>query len=207
MPRHVTLNPGDRFTKLVVVGMVEEPPVRWRTICDCGAVFVTRAYKLRAGSVKSCGCLRRECWVRSGVRLAGYPRLGTHGLTKSDEYKVWVEMRRRCREEVAYYGRGITVDPRWEGKTGFMNFLQDVGKRPDSKHSIEREDNNGPYSPSNCRWIKSSRQARNRRNTVYLELNGERKSLSDWADHLAVPRSRLYLRYRRGWPPDRILTR
>lgn len=75
--------------------------------------------------------------------------------------------------------------------------------------SIERIDNDGPYSPENCTWIPRSRQVRNTRRSRQITAWGETKRLMDWLDD---PRCTIYSwkaltgRLDRGWPPEIAMT-
>jgi len=87
-------------------------------------------------------------------------------MYKTPEYKTWINIKTRCyNKNTLYYfnygGRGISVCDRW--KNSFLLFFSDMGKRPTSKHSIERKNNNGNYEPSNCFWATKVEQSHNNR--------------------------------------------
>jgi hypothetical protein len=91
-----------------------------------------------------------------------------------------------------YGGRGIYVCDRWKNKWwGFDNFLKDMGYPPEGYH-LERRDNDGPYCKENCYWATRSQQERNKRTTVFLEINGVEKPLIEWAEQLGIPYGKLY---------------
>ncbi len=126
------------------------------------------------------------------------------------EYSSWRGMISRCTDpDDAFYsdygGRGITVCSRWLGS--FETFLDDMGPRPEDKKSIDRyPDNNGNYEPGNCRWADDFEQSRGRRSNVWLEYNGERMVLTDWALRTGIGFNTLSSRLRRGWSVDKVLT-
>lgn len=94
-------------------------------------------------------------------------------VSEQPEYQIWAQMKQRCHNPKSkkypnYGGRGIYVCDRW--LTSYLNFIQDMGPRPSDKHSIERMDVNGPYSPENCKWILISEQAWNRTDSADVKV-------------------------------------
>lgn len=135
-----------------------------------------------------------------------------HGHTvkarPSSEYLAWLGMRARCnrrshRSFVFYGARGISVCDAWSGD--FQAFLRDMGPKPSPRHTLERIDNNGHYSPENCRWATPAEQARNRRNSSLLTLRGRTQPMVDWATESGVPRTTIRERLNRGWALERAV--
>jgi hypothetical protein len=86
----------------------------------------------------------------------------------------------RCRYRPGYADRGIRVCEEW--KSGFPAFKRwALGHGYAPGLSIDRRNNDGPYSPRNCRWSTRTEQGRNKRNNVLVEAWGERRCLSEWA--------------------------
>ena len=213
MPSRKPVAIGDRFGRLVVLRELESSKTPNGTVnrrvecrCDCGVVKAYRLPRLRNGRTKSCGCLAREMAVERGHRYGGRP---THGGAGTLEYTTWNGMKARCYNPAAsgyrrYGGRGITVCDRW--LKSFPAFLEDMGRRPSPEHSIGRIDNDGPYSPGNCRWETDEEQARNRGNNVTLTHCGETLCVSEWAERLGVNDALIRHRLDRGWTAKDALT-
>lgn len=113
----------------------------------------------------------------------------------------------RCyRETDPYYhlygGRGICVCREW--RETFGSFFGSMGERPEGT-TLDRIETNGDYTPDNCRWATVEVQANNRRNSKFLEKEGERLTVAQWARRLGVSRNMLYARIKSGLTTNDVL--
>lgn len=172
-------------------------PSVWACRCQCGNESKVQGQALKRGDSTQC----RSC--------ATSEQQTTHGQSRTDTYRIYHGMLQRCYNEnhrlYHYYGgRGVVVCDRW--REDFLAFHADMGGRPSGKHSIDRIDSNGPYAPENCRWATADQQARSKRSNRWLEHNGERMILKDWARRIGMHPNTLYGRIDGGWPIDRALS-
>ena len=125
-------------------------------------------------------------------------------------YHIWATMKDRCKNKNAssfynYGGRGIGVDPRWDEFINFKadmyrSYLTHVKKYGIRDTSLDRRDNNGPYSKDNCRWVTKEIQSRNTRRNRKISMNGEVMVLQDWADRYRISSATICTRVNRlGW--------
>lgn len=122
-------------------------------------------------------------------------------------YGIWAGMRSRCRNPNArswpnYGGRGITFCSRWDS---FDLFVQDMGQRPPGA-TLERIDNDGPYSPENCRWATRKEQARNRRIARYVMIEGLKYRAMDLAIIANVKTDTILERAQRGMTYEEVVS-
>jgi hypothetical protein len=126
-----------------------------------------------------------------------------HGKRESKVYQVWVDMIRRCnnpnRENYKDYGgRGISVCDEW---MTFEGFYRDMGDPPQGM-SIERNDVNGNYEPSNCRWATIKEQQLNTTRSRFVVVDGEKLNVSTAAAKYGLSTTILKWRLDQGWPDD-----
>jgi hypothetical protein len=171
---------GQKFHRLTVLNRVPNErgynTTRWLCRCDCGTEKVVDRTNLASGKIRSCGCFNSE---RRAERQL------THGLSKTKLYKVWSWMLTRCYNEKCehykdYGGRGIGVSDEW--RSDFLNFYNDMAPGYKPGLELDRIEVNGDYSKGNCRWATDKQNARNKRNTTYLTIDGVTKPLGDWAE-------------------------
>lgn len=104
-----------------------------------------------------------------------------------------------------YGGRGIFVVDRWHGSEGYTNFVKDM-QEPSAGQMIDRIDNNGPYSPENCKWSSYLEQANNKRNNRWITANGESKTLAQWARVLGCNPAAILYRLNKGMSEQEAVT-
>ncbi len=132
--------------------------------------------------------------------------------SRSKEYGVWLAMRARCNNPKSrayrnYGGRGIRVWPEWDRSDGFTAFIAHVGPRPGDEFTIERIDNDRGYEPGNVRWATRLEQSRNCRDTVFVEVRGERRTLQDVARECGIKPQTLASRIDRGMLVEEAMAR
>lgn len=198
--------PGHKFWRLTAVQLMPKRhrKTRLACICECGEPVIASFGDIRLGKVRSCGCHRRD---NSHGREIKHGHALSSG--RSPEYKVWCSMMGRCKNPRShawkdYGGRGIAVCDRWqhgtEFQTGFACFLADMGRRPTSKHELDRRDNNLGYEPDNCRWATRIEQARNTRACKVVLVHGQKMTVSEAIERFSsLPPSTVRNRLRLGW--------
>ena len=184
---------GRRYGRLVVLGSPEiiksgaGQRTVWLCQCDCGNSTRVSTGNLTSGGVVSCGCRRREVLNRT-----------KHGCEQHELYNTWRHMMQRCYQTDHptyrhYGGRGIRVCRRWHD---ISKFITDMAPRPPGT-SLDRIDNDGPYSPRNCRWSSPTEQQNNKRTNRLLLFRGEKKTMSQWAREVGMPVETLFARLKK----------
>lgn len=199
MGRRIDLT-GERFGRLIVIKKGETDKnynTSWVCKCDCGNEVTVQTGHLRSGHTQSCGCIHDEC-VRKMI-----DGNVTHGMSHTPTYNVWRGIMARCYNpnhiSYKYYGaKGVTVCKRW--LSSFDNFFDDMGEKPSGK-SIDRIDSSGNYEPSNCKWSTIEEQNRNMSTNITITMNGETKTVAEWAREYGVSRFPIYRRISHGWSP------
>ena len=175
MGRFINLT-NEVFGKLTVKklnGKTKRGTLLYEVLCSCGNTTIVAANNLRSGNTKSCGCnkIKHEIFV--------------NGRKSTPTYITWHSMLTRCGihgNDVTSYinraGRNITVCDRW---LIFSNFLLDMGERPVGTY-IDRIDNDGDYTPGNCRWVSGKINSRNKRNNLLITHEGKTLCLAEWVD-------------------------
>ena len=194
-----TVAVGQRFERIVILAVGKiAGTYRYKAVyrCDCGNERCVQIGSIQIGQTQSCGCKSAD-------------RSRTHGLWDSPIYRTWQHIISRCHNSRSerykdYGGRGITVCARWQDVS---KFHEDMLATYKPGLTIDRIDNNSGYSPENCRWATREIQQRNRRNNIWVEMEGQLLVLKDWCTKLDIPYSMVYHRVTKmGWTPERAIS-
>ena len=199
---------GLRFGRLVVLredGKDNQGNIMYLCKCDCGNEIRVRAYSLRNGDCKSCGCLRNELSSQ---------RNKTHGHSQERLFNVWRNMIKRCFDpnhsaHEYYYDKGITVCDEWlNNYEAFRDFMLSHGYNeyaPFGECTLDRIDNNKGYSPENCRVVSMKVQALNKSNNHIITYKLKQTTVSEAAKDKKLTSHQVFNRLNKGWTMKKAL--
>lgn len=136
-----------------------------------------------------------------GCLCEGHPSR-IHGLWDHPAYDTWEGMMARCYKAThpafhRYGGRGITVCTEWHDPSVFIPWLIGMGWQRGLQ--IDRIDNDGGYSPSNCRVVHPSENSNNKSTNRLLVIRGERLTISQASTRFGIGKTTIKERLNRGW--------
>ncbi len=206
---------GSRFGKLSVLRIADKKggEYRWLCACDCGKTTVSFGSSLRGGQSKSCGCVAankaKERWRNpTPDMIRAFSEANTkHGMSRHPAFQAWCDMRQRCNRPQhkwypSYGGRGITICDSWQNS--FEAFWSDMGSTWAKGRQLGRIDNDGPYSPDNCRWETPMQQQSNKSNNRFIDTPGGRMTISQAARAFGLSFGLLSHRLNQGYPMERM---
>ena len=145
---------GHTYGKLTILQRtkVQRGHIFYECLCTCGETVEVSRNNLLRGNSSQCN----EC---------GYVSRSNSQITinKKKNYTTYISytsMKLRCSESIRYIG--VPICDRWLNENGFLNFLEDMGDRPDGC-TLDRIDNSLGYEKSNCRWTTASVQNHNKK--------------------------------------------
>jgi hypothetical protein len=194
---------GKRFNKLEVIEFTNNRnssgEFLWLCQCDCGNKTEVSTNDIKNGYIKSCGCLKGKNQFENPKHL--YQK-------HYHLYQRWKGIKKRCYnpnyESYDIYGdRGIKVCDAWQEFESFLEWSLENGFNKSLQ--IDRIDSNGDYEPSNCRWVTPKENSNNKRNNRLITIDGEEKTVAEWARIAGVTKKTITDRINRGWPKDQLL--
>ena len=160
------------------------------------------SYSLTSGKTTSCGCYGKEKRLESNTK---------HNLSHTRINKIYCNMKSRCyNPNTSKYknhgGRGIIVCDEWLGKDGLIRFYNWAINNGYSENlTLDRIDNDGDYSPENCRWADYITQNYNRRCNVTFTINGETKSAREWCNLYEIKLNTFWSRVNKGYSGEDLI--
>lgn len=193
--------PGTRIGRLTIVSRD-----KWKAQCHCDCGNGTEVWigNLSDNHTTSCGCLRIETTIRRST-IHGQARR----KAKTRAFGVWCGIKRRCNNKSGqdypnYGGRGIIVCAKWGDS--FEAFFKDMGEPPIGM-SIDRKNNDGPYSKKNCRWVTRTEQNNNTRRNHYIKFRGKNQTIAEWSRETGVKPSTILYRIQVGKTTKEVLAK
>lgn len=181
-------------------------------LCKCGIIKEFDLFRVKKGSVKSCGCYSSEL---KSIRFT------KHGLSRSSFYNNYRAMINRCynvnnKKYHLYGGIGIVVCERWRGKDGFINYVSDMS--PKTEKTVDRIDSTKNYScgkceqcmqngwDANCRWANTETQNRNTKRNKFVHVNGVKMTIAESSRLVGISESVIKYRIESGWTESDALS-
>lgn len=160
------MSQNQKYGRLTILKEVDKNPsgtIRVLARCDCGKEKTFTRDNITNGSTKSCGCIHRE-------------RITKHGMVGTRIYKIWEDMKIRCRTHDSYLRKKITACQKWQD---FLGFYEDMKDGYADNLEIDRIDNDKGYYKENCRWATKAVQMNNRDRVLnakgYTYMHNRRK--------------------------------
>jgi hypothetical protein len=188
--RHQILPIGAKFGRLTIASQPYKLNTKRHDIfydcdCDCGITKRIRYQYLSNSDAISCGCRMRETQIENGAK-----NMLKHGFkrrkSKHPLYQTWYGINKRCYNQKIhsfkrYGGRGIIVCEEWRHNPEvFIQWGIDNGWKAGLE--IDRKDNDGPYSPQNCRFVTKKQNCRNQRSNRLITIDNETKTMVEWCE-------------------------
>lgn len=198
---------GCTFNRLIVLDRVSQNDrgdFLFLCRCDCGIEKVLVGKEVKSGKIKSCGNHHVEYIKKRNTKHKG---------TGTRLYETFLNMKYRCNNPNSeayknYGGRGIKLCVEWDKEDGFKKFKEwAYSNGYDDSLTIDRIDVNGDYSPENCKWSTNTEQNRNKRNTIFVTIHNETKTLIDWCEFYDINYGSVWRRINKyNYTPEKALT-
>lgn len=196
---------GKRFGSLTVTKKLEmnnHREMEWLCLCDCGNEHISTTNRLKKGQTTCChSCAMKKISISNRK----------HGMEPRKLFHAYTNMKTRCYNSNyflyhRYGGRGIQVCDEWlHSFSNFRSWALDNGYSEEL--TLDRIDNDGDYTPTNCRWVTVREQSNNRHTNRILTLNGEKDTMANWARRTNLPYWVIQERLDRyGWSEEEALT-
>lgn len=191
---------GERFGRWSVIAETQERTssgnIKWLCRCDCGVEKTVSGDSLRSGVSVSCGCYNHDVITKDNPKR------------RRKLYSIYNSIKDRCNNQNSrsyknYGGRGIKLSNDWDTYDKFEEWCLSNGYN--EKLWIDRIDNDGDYSPSNCRFVTPKIQQNNKRTNRLITINGETRNITGWADYSGIKPGTITRRLDLGWSEEHLL--